>query len=56
MKNKKSFNMPVQGKSVPRHGTSTNYEANVEASFFGTFLSKAIPIAALIAKSLAKEI
>ena len=46
MKNKKSFNMPVQGKSVPRHGTSANYEANVEASFnFGSIFGTAVKIA-----------
>ena len=33
MKNSKTFNMPVQGKGVPRLGTDTNYDANVQASF-----------------------
>ncbi|MGH1337838.1 MAG: hypothetical protein ACRBFS_17085 [Aureispira sp.] len=45
--------MPVQGKSVPRYGSTSNYEANVEASFnFGALLKKALPIAGTVGKAL----
>ena len=53
MKTSKKFNMPVQGKSVPRYGSTSNYEANVEASFnFGSFLKKALPIAGTVGKAI----
>lgn len=48
MKNSKKFNMPVQGKSVPRYGSSSNYEANVNPSIFGAVL----PVLGGIAKTL----
>lgn len=38
--------MPVQGKSIPRHGSTADYGANVEASFnFGSVLKTLAPIA-----------
>ena len=53
MKNCKKFNMPVQGKSVPRYGSTTNYEANVEASFnFGSILRTALPIAKTVGQAV----
>ena len=53
MKSSKKFNMPVQGKSVPRYGSTSNYEANVEASWsFGSILEKALPIAKTVGRAL----
>ncbi|MGH1337843.1 MAG: hypothetical protein ACRBFS_17110 [Aureispira sp.] len=43
--------MPVQGKSIPRYGSSSSYEANVNPAFFG-LASMAIPAIAGVAKKL----
>ncbi len=57
MKNSKKFNMPVQGKSIPRYGSTTNYEANVEASInFGSILKTALPIAKTVGQALLSAI